>query len=169
VAYSQQTIAEFLDAVGARTPAPAAGSATAVAAALAAALVELAANVSGDEAGAAAARALRGGLLTLADEDASAFAAFLDSGSQRSRSRTIDVPLAIAETAAEIAALAGRVAADGKRAVHGDAQAAAELARAAVLAATRLVRINIGEEQDERGVRADELAREARRGVAGPA
>jgi methenyltetrahydrofolate cyclohydrolase len=166
--YSQEPIGEFADAVGARSPAPAAGSATAVAAAVAAALVELAARVSDDEAGAAEAQTIRGRLFALADEDAEAYAAFLDAGREDDRSRTIDVPLEIAEAAADVVSLAARLAAAGKPSVRGDALAAADLARASVLAAARLVTINVGEDRDERSERARQLAEQARGGRADP-
>jgi formiminotetrahydrofolate cyclodeaminase len=165
--YSQEPIADFAEALGAGTPAPAAGSATAIAAALAAALVELAARVSEDEPAAVQAVALRGRLLALADEDAEAYAAFLDAGRDADRSRTIDVPLELAETAAGVASLATRLGAEGKTSVRGDALAAADLARAAVVAAARLVVINVGAEPDPRAMRARGLAEQAGQGEPG--
>jgi len=55
---SQQTVGDLLAALGARTPAPASGSAVALTAALAAALAELAARYAGDDGAAARAQAL---------------------------------------------------------------------------------------------------------------
>jgi formiminotetrahydrofolate cyclodeaminase len=135
-------VASYLDALGAATPAPAGGSAAGLVGAIAAALVELAAGVSGEETTVAEARALRARLAALADEDSQAYAAFLRTGSDADRDRTIDVPLEIAETAEAVAALATGLAGRAKPAVRGDAEAAGELAAAAARVAARLVELN---------------------------
>jgi methenyltetrahydrofolate cyclohydrolase len=158
VSYRQLTVQELLEAIGAKTPAPASGTAAAFTAALAAALAELAARVSDDADAAERAVELRARLAALADEDADAYAAFVRTRGDEERDRTIEVPLALAETAAEAAALAERLAEHGKRSVVGDALAAADLAHAAVRAAARLVEINVHGAEDPRVVRARELA-----------
>jgi len=157
VRYGDVQVGEFAAAVGERTPAPASGSATAVAAALAAALVELTARFSEDEAALAEAVRLRERLLALADEDAEAYAEFMRTRSDEARDRTIDVPLALAETAAAVARLGARLEREGNPNLAGDAAAAVELARAAVRVGARLVEINLVGREDRRGTRAREL------------
>jgi len=133
---------EVLERLGERTPAPASGSAAALTGALAAALVELSARFSEDEEALARARELGARLVALADEDAEAYAAYMRTRSDADRNRTIDVPLAVAEAAAETAALAERLAEHGNRSVAGDALVAAELAHAAARSAVALVELN---------------------------
>jgi methenyltetrahydrofolate cyclohydrolase len=162
VGYAGLSIAEFADAVGERTASPASGSATAVAAALAAALAELAARFSEDDQAVVEAVRLRDRLLALADEDAAAYAEFMRTRSDEARSRTIDVPLELAEKAAAVARLAERLVRTGNPNLVGDAEAAELLARAAVQAAARLVEHNIDREDDPRALRARELALEAK-------
>jgi formiminotetrahydrofolate cyclodeaminase len=160
VTYMDLSVAEFLEALGERTPAPASGAATAVAGALAAALAELAARFAEDDGATERARALRDRLTALADEDAEAYRAFMETRSEADRDRTVDVPLAIAEAALEVAQLARRVEGALASAVAGDAAAAATLARAAATTAVQLVAVNVrGDEDDER-------LRRARRAVA---
>lgn len=156
--YAELTIAQFAAAVGDRTPAPASGSATAVAAALAAALVELTARFRDDQDVVAEAERLRGRLLELADEDASAYAEYMRTRSDEARSRTVDVPLELAETAAAVHRLADELERTTTTALVGDAAAASVLARAAVVAAARLVALNLGGRHDPRAGRASELA-----------
>jgi len=67
---SQLRVDELLAALGAKTPAPASGAATALTAALAASLAELSARYGGDEDGAERAHALAAELVRLGDEDA---------------------------------------------------------------------------------------------------
>ncbi len=133
---------ELLDAIGARTPAPASGAAAAYTGALAAALVELAARFSEDDEALARALELRARLLELADEDAAAYTDFMRTHSDEDRQRTIEIPLAVAAAASETAALAERLAADGRPSVKGDALVAIELARAAARAAELLAGLN---------------------------
>jgi formiminotetrahydrofolate cyclodeaminase len=132
----------LLEAMGARTPAPASGAGAALTAAMAAALGELAARFAGDEAAVERTRTLRRRLVELADEDAAAYAAFMETRSADARARTIAVPLEIAAAADEIAALSEGVAAQLSSAVIGDAEAAGELARAASRVARRLAELN---------------------------
>lgn len=159
--YSDLTLAGFATAVAERTAAPASGSATAVAAALAAALAELTARFSNDTASVEEALRLRARLFALADEDASAYAEFMQTRSEEARRRTVDVPLELARTAASVSGLAERLERDGNPRLVGDAAAAATLARAAVVAAARLVELNLGGADDPRGAEARALAADA--------
>lgn len=139
---SEQPVGEFLAALGARTPAPASGAATALTAALAAALVELAARFAEDaecirEANSAAER-----LVQLADEDGAAYAAFMADRNDENRARIIAVPEEIAAHADRIAELGERVRAQLSSSVGGDAEAAVELAKAAARVARRLAASN---------------------------
>jgi formiminotetrahydrofolate cyclodeaminase len=133
---------QFLAALGEKTPAPASGGATAVTGAMAAALTELAARFAGDDESLTRAKALSGRLAALADEDAAAYAAFMMERSEENRRRTIEIPEELATLADEVAALAERVGAQLTTAVRGDAEAAAELARAAARVARRLAELN---------------------------
>ena len=140
-----ESFTELLDRIGDRTPAPASGSAAALTGALAAALVELAARFSEDDESLARALELRARLVELADEDAAAYADFMRTRSDEDRSRTIEIPLAVAEAGTELAALAERLAEHGRGSVRGDALVAAELARAAARSASLLVELNRGD------------------------
>jgi formiminotetrahydrofolate cyclodeaminase len=142
VAVSELTIGEFLAALGERTPAPASGAATALSGAFAAGLAELAARFAEDEDAVGRARALALRLAQLADEDADAFTAFMETRSEEARRRTIEVPNEIAAHAEEVERLAGRVRAQLTSSVAGDAEAAEELARAAARVAHRLAELN---------------------------
>jgi formiminotetrahydrofolate cyclodeaminase len=142
MALSEQSVGEFLAALGERTPAPASGAATALTAALAAALVELAGRFAGDEEAVVRAKALWSRLSELADEDAAAYTAFLAARTDENRERIIAVPLEIAECAEEAAGLAQRVRAQLRTAVVGDAEAARDLATTAAKVARRLAEMN---------------------------
>ena len=135
-------IGEFLAALGERTPAPASGAAAALTGAFAAALVELAARFAEDDAAIARARALVRRLTQLADEDAAAYEAFLATGGEEARRRTIDVPGEIAANADEVERLAVEVGDQLTSSVVGDAEAAGELARVAARVARRLAELN---------------------------
>ena len=72
------------------------------------------------------------------------------------------VPLQIAETAADVAALAALAAREGAEAVRGDAWTAAVLAEAASTAAAGLVRVNLATRpDDDLRTRAEAAARAA--------
>lgn len=142
MAASELRIGEFLDALGARTPAPASGAAAALTGAFAASLVELAARFSDDEAAVTRAKALSTRLTQLADEDTAAYAAFVETRSEEARRRTIEVPEEIAANADEVERLAGQVGAQLTSSVAGDAEAAEELAHAAARVARRLAELN---------------------------
>jgi formiminotetrahydrofolate cyclodeaminase len=139
---SDQSLGEFLAAVGERTPAPASGAATAVTAALAAALVELAARFAGDEDAVPRAKAAVARLVQLAEEDGAAYAAFMDDRNEETRARIIAVPEEIAAHADAIAELGEELAARLRSSVAGDAEAAVELARSAARVARRLAELN---------------------------
>jgi len=139
---SERRVGEFLAALGERTPTPASGAATAVTAALAAALVELAGRFADDEDTIVRAKALWSRLVELADEDAAAYEAFMVERTAETRSLIIAVPEEIALCADEVAVLAEHVRGQLRTAVVGDAEAAAELARAAGRVARRLAELN---------------------------
>jgi formiminotetrahydrofolate cyclodeaminase len=68
---------------------------------------------------------------------------------ERALSDAADSPLEIARIAAEVANLGAHLAATGNRTLEGDANAGAELARAACRAAVRLVEINLQNSPDD--------------------
>ena len=142
MALSELQVGEFLAALGEKTPAPASGAATALTAAFAAALVELAARFADDDHTATRAKALAARLTQLADEDVHAYAAFMESKNDETRRRIVEVPEEIAANADEVARLAVDVRARLSSSVAGDADAAAELARAASRVAHRLAELN---------------------------
>ena len=165
----------LLSSLSSRASAPAAGSAAAASAALAAALVAKIAR-GADELGIAAqADALAARLTELAAEDADAFeAATLALAEPRDDSesrdfqlgtalhRAADVPLRIAEAAADVVTLAGNIAALAAPGERGDATGAALLAAGATHAGAHLVTINLtarpGDERDARARAAVESA-----------
>jgi formiminotetrahydrofolate cyclodeaminase len=139
---SQRTVGELLAALGERTPTPASGAAAALTGALAAALAELAARFANDEESVVLAKAHWSRLAELADEDGAAYAAFMAERSDANRARIVAVPGEIAAVADEVATLADHVKEQRHTAVVGDAEAAAELARAAARVARRLAELN---------------------------
>jgi methenyltetrahydrofolate cyclohydrolase len=139
---NQLRVAELLAAIGARTPAPASGAATALTAALAAALAELSSRYGGDEAGADRAHALVGELVALGDADAAAYAAFIADRNEETRAEIIRIPEEIARRADEVTQIAQRAAGEVSPSVAGDAKASAELARAAASVALGLAELN---------------------------
>jgi formiminotetrahydrofolate cyclodeaminase len=155
------TLEGFLGAVADRTPAPGGGAGAAVGCALAAALAEMAARFAALDDAAAQAAGLRARALTLADEDLTAYLPVLaalrrpadDPGRAAAlgaaSSAAAEVPLAIAEAAGEVAALARDVAAAGKPGLRGDALAGADIAAGAARAAARLVEINLADTPDD--------------------
>jgi len=133
---------ELLAALGAKTPAPASGAATALTAALAASLAELSARYAGDEADAERAHALAAELVRLGDADAAAYAAFMADRNEETRAEIVRVPEEIAGHADEVVAIALRAAERVSASVAGDARAAAELGRAAASVARGLAQLN---------------------------
>lgn len=156
---------------------PASGWLAGVSAALAAALVAKAAARSEGWGEAAGARAqaldLRDRLLALAAQDARAYESALaalerrHSGLARALATAADVPLAIAETAADVSLLAaeGAERADGPS--RADSAAAAALAAGAARASAKLVAVNLstvsGDERVVAAQRAAETADDAAR------
>ena len=136
-------VAEFLAALGERTPAPASGAATAFTGALAAALTELAARFAEDEEAVVRAKAATMRLVELADEDSEAYTAFMADRNAETRARIVAVPEEIAARADEVAELARAVRAQLSSSVAGDAEAAIELAEAASRVARRLAALNV--------------------------
>jgi glutamate formiminotransferase/formiminotetrahydrofolate cyclodeaminase len=131
-------------------------------------------------------RALRSRLTALGEEDARAFAEVLvkmrdRSGTPEQRDYTLglallraaEVPLRIAEAAADVTELAAVAAASGSPHLRPDATAAAALAEAATQAATHLVEINLaivrGDELSARAAQLASAAAEARSRALGAA
>jgi formiminotetrahydrofolate cyclodeaminase len=183
--YLDLKLVEFLD-LSASELVPGAGSAAAVAIALAASLVVKVARASrefwSDGAGVAAqALELRGRCPALARDDADAWQQALTAlgGSQgvdggdaelrRILERAADLPLAIAETGADVAGLALLTAERGEASLRGEAVAAAVLAHAGVRAAAYLVVMNLatrsGDGRTERADRAERAAAGAASGA----
>ena len=139
---SELKVGELLAALGDRTPSPASGAATALTGAFAAALVQLAGRFAEDEESVVRAQVLATRLAQLADEDVEAYTVFMSDRTDETRARIVAVPQEIAACADEIAALAEHVRGQLKTSVAGDAEAAAELARAAARVARRLAELN---------------------------
>jgi formiminotetrahydrofolate cyclodeaminase len=170
-------VQELLDAVAARTSAPGGGASAALVTSLAAALTAMAGRfVDPGHARAAdiaavvdRAEVLRHVAAPLADADAAAYGRYLDAarspagddpearrGAIRAAlSAATDIPLQVAETAAEIAQLAAGLVRDGNANLRGDAAAATLLASAGATTAAILVAENAGHwTQDDRQARA---------------
>jgi formiminotetrahydrofolate cyclodeaminase len=176
-----QPVEEFLDELARGTPVPGAGPAAAFVTAAAAALTAMAARTSRGtwaDAGAVVAQAesLRARAVRLADEDVEAVEAFLaerttaeaqnpetrDFRLGRALHRAAEVPLGIAEAAADVAVLAGHVCGHCEGDVRADAASAAMLAHGAARAAAHLVEVNLATlEGDTRVKRARSLVRAA--------
>ena len=139
---SQLRVAELLAAIGARTPAPASGAATALTAALAAALAELSARYAADDAAAERAHTLATELVELGDADAEAYTAFMADRNEETRAEIVRIPEEIARRADEVVELALRAADGVSTSVAGDAGAAAKLGRAAAGVARDLAALN---------------------------
>jgi formiminotetrahydrofolate cyclodeaminase len=167
-------VARLQDALAEPGPGPAGGSASALAATMAAGLVRLVARVSGDWVDApgvaAQASALGDRALALADDDhrvyARAMAELASSGRDAALGaalrRAAEVPLQIAETAADVAILAALAAQEGSETVRADASTAAALAEAATVSAAQLVHVNLATRPaDDLCARADDAARAA--------
>lgn len=156
---------------------PASGWVAGVSAALGAALVAKAASRSEgwSGAGGAAAQAsdLRDRLLELSSQDARAYESALealerrDTGLAEALAAAADVPLALAETSADVALLAAEAAECADGATRADAAAAAALAAGAARAASKLVEVNLsttpGDERIAAAARAVEIAEDAAR------
>jgi formiminotetrahydrofolate cyclodeaminase len=186
-AHADRPFAELVERVASADPAPGAGPSAAWTCALAAALVEMVSAVTLRkeplDAGAVTRRRdraaeLRATALALADEDVVAYSAVLDVLRRREEpghgarlvaalSGAADPPLAIAETAGEVARLAAEAAAEARGAVKGEAVTAAVLAEAVARACAPLVDMNLGSApNDSRRARVREIAELAREDLA---
>jgi methenyltetrahydrofolate cyclohydrolase len=170
----QEPVERFLDRIASAEPAPAGGSVAAVAVAMAAGLVAMAARLAhewpkADEV-VERAETLRSTMATLALADEDAYAEVIealrlptgtaarDAEVATALSGAADVPLAVAEAAAEVALLAALVAQEGNDRLRGDALVAAELAAAGARGAAELVAINLAGRDDPRVQRARDIA-----------
>ena len=155
---------ELLDSLAAETPSPGGGTGAAWACALAATLVEMSAAFTRHDRLTQVtdrARELRAAALELAERDLEAYAPVLEAlrlatgESQRddqladALSAAAEPPLAIAETASEVASLAAVLARTGNPNLRGDAITGATLAEAACRASVSLVRINLAAHTDD--------------------
>jgi formiminotetrahydrofolate cyclodeaminase len=168
---------ELADLISSGDAAPASGWVAGVTAALGAALVAKAASRSDGWGAAAGAQAqaadLQERLLELAAKDARAYQSALeafeqpDSGLARKLAAAAGVPLAIAETSADVALLAASAAECADGAERADAAAAAALAAGAARACSKLVAVNLatapGDERIGAAQRAVETAEDAAR------
>jgi len=177
--YLDGTLGRFLDQVSSKQPAPGGGAAAAVTVAMAAGLVGMAARFAVDHLADATdivscAEVLRRRVAPLAQTDADAYRGYLAATRlprepkpearrrqiRAALSRAADVPLTVAEIAADVADLAAVLAAGGNPNLRGDAVTAALLAEAGARSAACLVEINVGT-GDQRAVRAGNLAHAA--------
>jgi formiminotetrahydrofolate cyclodeaminase len=171
----------LLDAIGARTASPGIGSAAALVGAIAAAVCTKSARFAFDEGAAAQAEHLRLRLTRLAHEDADAFHLALQHLDEprdpdpdrrdwelgQSLAAAAEVPLRIAESCVDVAALAADLAQRGKAEIQPDAAGAAVLAEAAARVCAHLVSVNLGATPtDERVRRAESFAAAAGEQVA---
>lgn len=173
------SLRDLLDRFASEEPTPGAGSAAALAVAIAAGLCAMVARSSPEwsEARSAAAQAerLRSRVTPLAQADAEAYEEALvalglpdlvepevrDSTIGAAVRRAAELPLAIAEAAADTAALAAAVAANGAPGRRGDVVGAALLAEAAARAAAHLVAVNLTMTTDDERLRRANAAVEA--------
>jgi methenyltetrahydrofolate cyclohydrolase len=173
------TVGAWLEELGKPGPAPAGGAASAVVAATAAALVAMAARVSEDwqDAGGILAQAslLRRRLAQLAQTDSEVYSETLlvlehreeipaerrDYELGQALARAAQTPLAIAETAADVALLAAETAELADPKLRADAEVATALAAAAAQSAARLVEVNLAALRDDARVAQARTAAEA--------
>lgn len=170
------SVARWLDALAAGTPAPGGVAAAALAAAMGAALAGMVAGLTmgrpryaaveaGMEAILRRAKALRGELTAAADADVRAYGAVMAAyrlpkanesqrveraaALQAALRRAVETPLAVAEAAVEVLDLAGRAAALGNPNAASDAAVAALLAHAGLDGAARSARSNLRQIKDD--------------------
>jgi formiminotetrahydrofolate cyclodeaminase len=168
--FAQHTIADFLTALAAPTPAPGGGAAAAVSGATAAALVEMVAGLSlkksSDGADAALQQrtvaqmaTIRGELLTLADDDAAAYDAFIQAmrlpkveeseREERSRAmsaaaeRAAEIPLQTLRAITSVAEAARLLTGRSLASAASDLDVALRFARAAGLSAAENIEVNL--------------------------
>lgn len=170
--YLDLRLGDFLERLGTGHPAPGSGSASALTVAFAAGLVAMVARRSADsweDSAGVAAQALllqaRAAPLALADAEVweQALEALETAGGdtkpkgelEQKLDLSAEVPVQIAEAAADTALLAALAAELGEGAYRADAAAAAVLAAAGARAAAHLVSVNLAiQEGDDRLVRA---------------
>jgi formiminotetrahydrofolate cyclodeaminase len=154
--YLTSTVADLLDDLAERTPAPGGGAACALTCAMGAALVEMATSfgsAQGLELVRDRAHAIREEVSGLAFADGQAYGSVLealrmDAGEQRAQclddavAGAIGVPMRVLELASEVAMLAADVAETGNRNLEGDALAGSLLAEAAARSAATLAQLN---------------------------
>jgi formiminotetrahydrofolate cyclodeaminase len=158
--YLEFDLGTFLRATAEKQPAPGGGTVAAITVAAAAALAAMVARFSETLPESAelslAADRLRERAAQLSDADAQAYGAVIEAYAQRRKgdpergeatvraalTRATEIPLQIAETGSDVAALAVRLLELGNRNLTGDAYTAACLADAAVRSAALLVQIN---------------------------
>lgn len=168
--FAKQTLADFLTALAAPTPAPGGGAAAAVSGATAAALVEMVAGLSLKKSPESADAALqqrtaaqmaviRGELLALADDDANAYDAFIqamrlpkiDESEREERSRAMsaaaehaaEIPLQTLRAITSIAEAARLLTGRSLASAASDLEVALRFARAAGLSAAENVEVNL--------------------------
>jgi formiminotetrahydrofolate cyclodeaminase len=168
--FAQQTIDDFLHALAAPTPAPGGGAAAAVSGATAAALVEMVAGLSLKKSSESADAALqqraaaqmatvRSELLTLADDDATAYDAFIqamrlpkaDEHEREARGRAMStaaeqaatIPLRTLRAITSIAEAARLLTGRSLVSAASDLEVALRFARAAGLSAAENVEVNL--------------------------
>ena len=162
---------ELAESISSPEAVPASGWVAGVTAAFGASLVAKAAarSESWGEAEGIRAQAvgLRDRLLALAGQDARAYETALgaleqrDAGLARVLDKAAEVPLAIAETAADVALLAAEAAERADGAAQADAAAASALAAGAARACAKLVAVNLGTTPEDDRVAASMRALEA--------
>jgi formiminotetrahydrofolate cyclodeaminase len=164
--YLDVRLGDFLRGLAGGTPAPGGAAAAALTAAFAASLVAMVAGRSrgswADAAGVAAqAQALEARTVPLAHQtdDAweSALTALRETGRdgelEEKLAKAAEVPLAIAEAAADVASLAAMAAEFGEGTFRSDATAAAVLAAAASRAGAHFVSVNLATRPDDEWLR----------------
>lgn len=176
MAYSDERIRDFLEALASAEPTPGGGSAAALSGALAAALVSMVCNLTLGKKGYEAVQgemetirmrseALRGELICLLEADMRAYQCVMatyrlprrtaeekaarEAALQKALVEATEVPLAIAQACAEVMELALPAAQKGNRWAASDAGVAALLAEAALHGALLNVRTNLGGLSDE--------------------
>ena len=176
-AYLDLQLGDFLRGLSGGTPAPGGAAAAALTAAFSASLVAMVARRSRDswaEAGgvAAQAQALEARVVPLAQQTDKAWEAALDAlreaGGEEAARRggeledkladAAEVPLAIAESAADVAVLAALAAELGEGTFRSDATAAAVLAAGAARAGAHFVAVNLATRPEDEWLRRAELA-----------
>lgn len=167
---------ELAELISSTEVVPASGWVTGVSASFAAALVVKVASRSEGWTAAGGARAqavdLRDRLLALAAQDVRVFETALghlerrDTGLARALAAAADVPLALAETSADVALLAAEASECADGAWRADASAAAALAAGAARAAAKLVAVNLATTPGDERIAAAERAVETAEGAA---